>query len=275
MCCVISQAVENGDVLLEGIGTFVPIVGYELARRQHAPDAISFSPSGTVFRHSGIAPLSLESYEADALARAERVVSYGEMAMRYLPAYLPRERPRWKEFMRPAQVDRVGQTNNVVIGSYAAPSIRLPGAVGIPDGAAVIRETHMYCPRHTDRVFVEECDFVSGLGWAPRGPDGRVGNPRFIVTDVAVIEFTPNEAPTLVSVHPGVTVDQVKGKTGFALQTADAGETSPPTRDEIRLLREIDPLGLRRLEFLSARARRQALRQAAAHVEVPQLATSA
>ena len=42
-------------------------------------------------------------------------------------------RPRWTEFMRPAQIDPWGWTNNVCIGPYARPRMRLPGAAGIPD----------------------------------------------------------------------------------------------------------------------------------------------
>lgn len=273
MCSAIGREVAEGDVLLEGIGTFVPIVAYELARRRHAPSAVSFSPVGSAFRRRGIAPLDLEGYERDVLERADRVVSYGEMALSYLPSYLPRERPRWKEFMRPAQVDPLGNTNNVIIGSYAKPRIRLPGPVGLPDGAGVIRQTHMYCPRHSLRVFVERCDFVSGLGWAPRGSAGIAGAPEMMISDLGVIGFAPDALPTLRSVHPGVTVEQAIAATGFTLDVGAVEETPPPAPDELELLREIDPLGLRRLEFLSARERRRALLGASEGRPVPELAT--
>jgi hypothetical protein len=51
----------------------------------------------------------------------------------------------------------------------------------------------------------------------------------------------------LVSVHPGVEVDQVQEATGFELLLPEEGvaETPPPTEEQVRLLREeIDPDGL-------------------------------
>ena len=56
----------------------------------------------------------------------------------------------------------------------------------------------------------------------------------------------------LVSVHPGVTVEQVQEATGFELLVPDGDvpETTPPTPEQVRLIREeIDPDGARRREF--------------------------
>ena len=48
---------------------------------------------------------------------------------------------------------------------------------------------------------------------------------------------------TLVAVHPGISVADVKANTGFELLVPrEVSVTSPPTAEEIRLLhREIDP----------------------------------
>ena len=50
----------------------------------------------------------------------------------------------------------------------------------------------------------------------------------------------------LVSVHPGVSVDEVVASTGFELAIdGDVPPTRQPTADELRLIREvIDPRGL-------------------------------
>jgi len=46
----------------------------------------------------------------------------------------------------------------------------------------------------------------------------------------------------LVAVHPGITVDEVRAKTGFKLRVADDLEvTTPPSEEELKLLRAIDP----------------------------------
>ena len=67
----------------------------------------------------------------------------------------------------------------------------------------------------------------------------------------------------LLTYHRGVSVEHIQARTGFPLAIApDAHETSPPTAEEVRLLREeIDPLGIRQLETLGGMARWQKLQE--------------
>lgn len=264
MCACISRAVRNGDVLLEGIGAFLPTAGYEMARLLHAPDAVGVSPVGSVVRVRGL-PLSLQPYEASTVSAGLGRFTYGDMAMRYLPSYLSRDRQAWREFMRPAQVDRWGNTNNVVIGDYRRPTVRLPGGVGLPDGTVLEHEIFMYVPRHDARTFVADVDFVSTLGHrgARGGPTvGRRGNPTLLVSNLGTFRFDPDEGLTCTAVHPGVTREDLRAATGFPLAMADElAETPPPTREEQQALEEVDPLSLRRLEMLSGRDRRGLLRE--------------
>ena len=67
----------------------------------------------------------------------------------------------------------------------------------------------------------------------------------------------------LLTLHPGVTIERLKAKTGFELIIPDRiRETEVPTPRERNLLREkIDPLGVRILETLSGARRRQKLRE--------------
>lgn len=272
LCSVISREIGDGDVLLEGIGTFLPSVAYELARRQHAPNALTFTPAGTVFRARSLVA-ALTTHEQAAIEAGLRRVTYGEIWQQYLSPYIGRESPLWKEFVRPAQVDCWGNTNNVVIGSYDKPDVRLPGAVGIPDGTSLERAIYLYAPRHSPRVLRSRCDFVSGLGW--RRPDKerldeKIGRSKMLVTDLCVIRFEPQEGALLHSVHPGVRVEDVRAATGFELIVRDVEETEPPSDEQLELMRgELDPLGLRRLELYPGRARRSALRRALAGEEIP------
>lgn len=66
----------------------------------------------------------------------------------------------------------------------------------------------------------------------------------------------------LISHHPGVAIEAIQKRTGFELQIAEhVTQTKPPTPEEVHLLRqEIDPLGIRKLETLGGRARRDHLR---------------
>ena len=83
-----------------------------------------------------------------------------------------------------------------------------------------------------------------------------------MLSDLGQFDFEGGQI-RLTHLHPGVTVERVQAKTGFALQVADdLRETEPPSGDELRLLREeIDPLGIRRLEVLPGPARKSALRE--------------
>lgn len=74
-----------------------------------------------------------------------------------------------------AQVDRRGNLNSTVIGSYEAPSRRLPGSGGALDIALLARELLILMP-HEPRRIVERVDFVTS-------PAGRGAGTCTIVTD--------------------------------------------------------------------------------------------
>jgi hypothetical protein len=114
-------------------------------------------------------------------------------------------------------------------------------------------------PRHSRVTFVEKVDFVSGLGHSPARTRGA--GPVYCITDLGQFDWKDGRM-RLTSFHRGVTVERIRAKTGFELEIApDAGETPPPTPEEVRLLRqEIDPLGVRKLEILGGGARKDLIR---------------
>jgi glutaconate CoA-transferase subunit B len=78
-----------------------------------------------------------------------------------------------------------------------------------------------------------------------RGELGLRGDgPHRIITDKAILGFDPeSHCASLVSVHPGVSIQDVVEHTGFPLHISDQTATTPlPTEEQLRLLREdIDP----------------------------------
>jgi acyl CoA:acetate/3-ketoacid CoA transferase beta subunit len=260
LCCVMARQIEDGDVVLEGIGTFLPAAAYELARMLHAPRLTVFSPLTGSYRDVAL-PLSLDHHETAVAQAATRTISYSEMVLWHLPAYLPRRPERWKEFLRPAQVDRRGHTNNVLVRRGPRPAVRLPGAVGIPDSMSLHEQVLLYLPRHEPRTFVERVDVLSGVGGDGLGDGIQRTRAELMVTDLGIFDFG-SEGPRVVSLHPGVTIDQVRAATPIPVEaTGTVPETDPPTDAELEALRStVDPLGLRRLEFLPSRARIAALR---------------
>jgi glutaconate CoA-transferase subunit B len=54
----------------------------------------------------------------------------------------------------------------------------------------------------------------------------------------------------LKSLHPGVTIDEVAENTGFPIRYVEIEETPPPSDEEIKILKQIDPMDTRNLEFV-------------------------
>ncbi|MDP5181935.1 CoA-transferase [Blastococcus sp. BMG 814] len=156
--------------------------------------------------------------------------------------------------MSPSQIDRFGNANISALGDFAKPTRQLLGVRGAP-GNTVNHPTSYWVPRHSARVFVERVDMVAGVGYdraaAVGGDVARDLDIRRVVTNLAVLDFGgPDHTARLVSVHPGVTVDEVVGATGFALDVpAEVPESRLPTAEELRIIREVvDPRGLREKE---------------------------
>lgn len=250
----ISRQVVDGEVLAQGINTPLVMAGFILAQCTHAPNVRFASAIGqSVCREW--AALGVGRIEDLWLGNALIHVGFVAAAADLLPKYNP------KEFFRPAQVDAVGNFNNVAFGdNYARPRMRLPGTGGIPDVTPHSNQIYLYVPRHSRVIFVPECDFVSGMGHVPERKHGH--GVHYLITDLGQFDWA-NGRMRLISYHPGVTVEQIQKKTGFELEIApDVHETTPPSSEELRLLREvIDPLSVRKLEILAGAARKDLLRQ--------------
>jgi glutaconate CoA-transferase subunit B len=148
-------------------------------------------------------------------------------------------------FLGAAQVDRFANLNSTVIGDYAHPKVRLPGAGGAPEIAASCEEVIVIVP-HTRRTLVPELDFRTTVGYGD-GPGfrERLGfsgrGPTAVITNLGVLEPDPETKElVLAAVHPGVEVDQVRAETGWDLKVADElTETEPPSDEELTALREL------------------------------------
>ena len=263
VACMVAL-IEDGDFLAEGIGTFLPTSAYMLAKLIHAPNCMSLCPNGNTLM-PGTRALTLGHDEFETVARAGLWLDYVTINLVYMPTILIGNTPRWTEFMRPAQIDARGATNNVCIGPYDAPRVRLPGAAGIPDATPVAHRVYYYVPRHAPQVFVPTLDFRSGAGAPLPGADGP-GRIITVVTNLCVLVTGPDGELRIDSLHPGVTQDEVHAQTGFELERVTAPRISEPLSAPQRELLDtvVDPLGLRFLEGLAGAARRDKLRELAA-----------
>jgi glutaconate CoA-transferase subunit B len=234
MTVTAARSLKDGQVCFVGIG--LPSEAANLARLSHAPDVVLIYESGTIGTRPDILPLSIGDGElaetADLVVSVPEVFSYWLQSGRIDVG-----------FLSAAQIDRFGNLNSTVIGSYRQPTVRLPGAGGAPEIASSAGEVIVML-RQTPRSFVPVVDFVTSVGFGRNG-EGRVGRvgagPTVVITDLGVLRPDPvSHELTLVATHPGVEVDEVSARTGWELRVADEVEASaPPTPEELTILREL------------------------------------
>ncbi len=260
MTVLMAREVKNDDVMIVGVATPCVWAAFTLAKLTHAPNAIYHYIMGNTFVYEP-RQVSLLYLEMNT-ARAYRFQNTGECTLESLPS----DKLTTIEFFRPAQIDQYGNTNNICIGDWNTPKIRLPGCAGIADFSMFYsRGSFLYTPRHDTRTFVptEKLYFISGVGFPDGKPSicGGVG-PQCIITNLAYLDFDEkSKRMRVASIHPGINIETVKNSTGFDLIIPDnVKETKPPTAKEIKILREkVDPLGIRKLEILSGKEREELL----------------
>ena len=227
---------KNGAIVFIGIG--LPSLAANLARRLHAPDISMIYESGTLDTKPDRPPLSIGD---DELSRkALSVVSVPEMFRYWLQGGVIET-----GFLGAAQIDRFGNLNTTVIGDYHNPKVRLPGAGGAPEIAGFCDHTIIMLKQNR-RSFVETLDFTTTVGFGTGGNNIReLGfsgkGPIAVITDLGVLKPDPvSKELVQTSLHPGVTVEQVKEATGWELKIAGEIETTAsPSTEELENLREL------------------------------------
>ncbi len=215
-----ARRLRDGMVCFVGIG--LPSVAANLARRTHAPGCVLVYESGTIGARPEHLPLSIG--DGELAETAVSVVSVPEMFGYWLQGGRIDV-----GFLGAAQIDRHGNLNSTVIGDYDHPDVRLPGGGGAPEIATGVQDVFVLL-RQTRRAFVERLDFTTSLG-------DRV---RVVVTDLGVLEPRDGEL-TLTSVHPSVSVDDVRAVTGWDLRVADdLRVTEAPSLIELAALRALE-----------------------------------
>lgn len=237
MSVAAARVLTDGAVCFVGIG--LPSVAANLARRTHAPNLVLVYESGTLGAKPGALPLSIgDGILADT---ADAVISVPEVFNYWLqPGRID------VGFLGAAQIDRFANINTTVIGDYRQPKIRLPGAGGAPEIAASCREV-VVVVRHSPRAFVERVDFVTSMGFgAGPGDRERLGlhgaGPRTVITDLGILRADPVTCElTLTHCHPGVTVEDVRARTGWELAVVPSpAVTEPPDARELAILRMLE-----------------------------------
>jgi glutaconate CoA-transferase subunit B len=230
---------NNGEVVATGVGP-VPRLAAGLAKLTHSPELMM--TDGEAYLVEQPVPLGPRGYEDRKKAGHLPFSRFFDSAV---------WTGRRHAMVTPTQIDRFGQIN---LSSWAA-------RTGSPRrrcwACAVFRATPSTIPtassfrRTPPRVFVEgEVDMVSGVGYNPakRVPGGNYSGVdlRCIVTNLCVMDFGGEaNAVRVVSLHPGVSFDEVQAATGFALVNAVTSETAMPTAEQLEIISGLDPHNIR------------------------------
>src|SRR3954451_5171351 len=225
---------DDGEIFGSPMG-ILPMLGVRLAKLTSNPDLV-ISDGESLFL-AGVPPLFARADVVEGWIPFRNVFDVVAHGKRHV-------------MMGATQVDRHGNQNISAIGDWAKPKRQLLGSRGAP-GNTVNNRTSYWVPKHSPRVFVERVDIVSGVGpqlAKAAGPAAaRYNDIHRIVSNLAVFGLGADDELQLLSVHPGVSVDEVREATGFELDVpADVPPTREPTAEEQVLIREVlDPKGLR------------------------------
>jgi acyl CoA:acetate/3-ketoacid CoA transferase beta subunit len=241
LACVAARMLEDKKSVF--VGTGLPMIAAMLAQRTQAPNLLLFFEAGGIGPEMPVLPISVGDsrtfYSAvaassmhDSMAMAQAgYIDYG--------------------FLGGAQIDRYGNLNTTVIGPYEHPKVRLPGSGGANDVGTLCSKT-IIIMRQDKHRFLEKIDFLTTPGYL-KGFDSREktglpkgSGPYRVISQLGVYGFDPeSKQMMLLSLHPGVTVEQIKENSGFEIRIPHhVSVTTPPSQKELSILKKIDPAGM-------------------------------
>ncbi|HEV2217042.1 MAG TPA: CoA-transferase [Candidatus Dormibacteraeota bacterium] len=235
MIAVASREIRDRELVF--VGMRLPIVAYAVARNTHAPNARGLFEVGLMRDQAassylgtmGDPPNVAGALWATRMSNVMALMAQGLVDLGFIGG---------------AEVDRFGNLNTSYVGPPERPRVKLPGSGGGAD-IAVLSKRWVTLMTHERRRLVERVSFVTSPGHGDGSPDwrrrhGLLGRgPAAIITTLCVFRFPHGRGEAYVdSVHPGHTLDEVRGATGWDVKV-DAGvaETAPPTEAELREIR--------------------------------------
>jgi glutaconate CoA-transferase subunit B len=246
MAVVMARQIRDGDFVSHGASVPLAAAALYLAMEVHAPNT-------DFWLQGSITPSNRSLLDAIVRPQAVYATAVAHFPQTEIINYELRGNGLF-QFLRPAQIDPLGNVNASRIGSAEAPKMRFHG-IAVGDAINEVRRTCLYVPEHSPRVLVEKLDYMTGAGhldgsdWRPAAGIHDAG-PVSVVTPLALLGFSKERRLEIRSVHQGMSIEDVQGATGFELgAAADVQETPAPTADELEALERVDPDGVRKLEF--------------------------
>ena len=242
LACVASRLLEDNRSVF--VGTGLPMIAALLAQRTHAPHLLIIFEAGGVGPRIPSLPVSVG--DARTFHQAVLASSMHDVMSACCAGYID------YGFLGGAAVDGYGNLNTTIFGDWQRPKVRLPGSGGANDIGSFCWRTIYLMRNQSTRTFMQKLPFVTTPGYLD-GPGARerVGlpagcGPYRVISQLGVYGFDEDsKRMMLLARHPGVTVDEIQANSEFSiLVPGDVPESAPPTDEEQRVLRQIDPSGL-------------------------------
>ncbi len=264
MVSALAATIEDGDTIV--LGSFTPLAyaAYNLAKLTIAPNAFVVGYSGVDAR-----PFEMGFHTSEAACIEN---SAGLWSMTECIEALHFRGTGDVEAVSSAQMDVNGDINiswlpmpvrdaeGKPTGEWNTRALRLPGGAGAPVVFGLHRKSVAYFPNHSKMIFVPKVNYVTGtrvyISDEERIEQGLQPGPIIVVTNLCVMEMIERGVWKVVSLHQGVTAQDVIDNTGFEVQIADdCPVTRVPTQQEVDLIKQVDPTGIHLLDFMSGKER--------------------
>ncbi len=237
--CIVAASeafVDDGEVLATGIGV-IPRLAASLAMKTTNTDLMMTDSEAWMLSE----PNPIGARAADFVPATESWMGFSRIFDNVWSG-------KRHAMLGPTQIDQYGQSNTSALGgTYEQPKVMMLGARGFP-GNSISHPNSFFVPGHNTRVFMSgECDFVSSIGYNPeRLPKGHNLDEidiRRVITDLCVMDFGgPDYQIRLLSLHPGISVEQVQENTGYPVYVPDdVPVTAAPTQEQLDIIAALDP----------------------------------
>lgn len=233
-----ARRVEPGSLVFAGVG--IPVIAMAVAKKFYHQDITILCEAGVV--DTMPSQLALSIADPSLVRSSKGLFTPNEIFSYFLQGGLIDV-----GVIGGAQVDRYGNVNSTVIGSYDSPKVRMPGSGGACEIASNSKSTMIITPQGKRR-FVEKVDFITSPGHVPQRADGTLigGGPKYCVTDLGLYAFDEDSKEMyLMGLYEGVTIEDIKENTGWDIRIAeDLQLLAAPTQEEIDFISQLDPKGI-------------------------------
>ena len=244
MIIAAAREIKDGEVIIAGTG--LPMAATTVAKLTNAPESVYMVETGI----GEIKPIHSALSVADPRLAGAARPSFVANTLESL-GFLVHRGKADIGFLGGAEIDMYGNLNATAVGDYYKPKKRFPGSGGANIIASCAKRL-LVITKHEKRRFVPRVDYITSPGFVDGGNSRQEwglkgGGPDRVITDLGIMGFDEkSKRMKVISLHPGVTEEQVREATGFELLFDEQiNVTPPPTEEELDILRKnISPVYL-------------------------------